>query len=120
MDGKGSSPHRRPDPRGRCQDARRSEANCEKSAAAPALNDRDALPAWLKAYRGIQGVNLRASRQLGSIRIGPRYFSNLARSFGAITARSAKTSVEVWAIPEQQPRAVLYPACFTTATVAAL
>ena len=109
-----------PDPRGRCQDARRSEAIGEKSATTAALNDCDALLEWLKAHRGIEGVNLRASRQSGAIRIGPRYFPNLARSFGAITARSAKTSVEVWAIPEQQPRAVLYPACFTTATVAAL
>jgi len=104
----------------RCQDAQRSETIDEKSAAAPARNDCDALPEWLKAPRGIEGVNLKACRQLGAIRIGPRYSSNLTKSLGAITARSAKTSVEVWAIPEQQPRAVLYPACFTTATVAAL
>jgi hypothetical protein len=50
----------------------------------------------------------------------PMYFMKFSMSLGTITAFSVKTSLDVWAMPEQHPRPALYPACLTAAAALAL
>ena len=50
----------------------------------------------------------------------PIYSMNFSMSFGTMTAFNEKTSPDVWAIPEQQPRPALYPACLTAEAALAL